>query len=85
MPLLMQNRFERAYRDVPKPGPGMRVALEDYEGKNQQEKGISAIFLQPYPGVLLLPVTVAAAIARAQKLAASSTAERDAFSCIITL
>ena len=75
MPLLLQNRSNRAYRPVPKPGPELRVAPKRVGEENQQEKGISAIS-PSLSWVLLLAVTVAAVIARAQKRAALSTAVR---------
>ena len=68
MPLLLQNRSNQAYQTVPKSGQeanGTRRINTEKESRH---------FLQPYPGVFLL--AVAAAIARAQKRAALSTAVR---------
>jgi hypothetical protein len=70
MPLLLQNRSNQVYRAVPQPGREASGPRGESTRENE-----SRHFLQP-AGVLLLAVTVAAAIARRQKSAALSTAYR---------
>jgi hypothetical protein len=76
MPLLLQNRSKPGVPDRTTTWARNASGIRRVGGEKSTRKGISAIFLHPCPGVLLLAVTVAAVIARAHKRAVLSTAVR---------